>query len=272
MLGGGGGGGGDTGRGGGQVSSHSGLSPLSPVFVPASAGGGGQGDATTTDTRTSAGALGQPRAGPTGGQGDATNKDTRVSNRTSAGALGPSRAGPTGGQGDATNKDTRVSNRTSATAGGLTFSVGSTVSDGTSTRDDLLLVAALRRSEATAAYQAMADQAITYGDLVRALLAAQARVAQVPLSPAGPGVSGVRRRKLRSRQQRFLKEDVCPCKRRLAACHRLGRLLETRFHQRELETEDTEAAAAEQVAAEAAREEDRPRGAYELFGPSCRAP
>ena len=56
-----------------------------------------------------------------------------------------------------------MSNRTSATSGGLTFSVGSTVSDGASTSDDLLLVAALRRTEANAAYQAIADQVIIYG-------------------------------------------------------------------------------------------------------------
>jgi len=54
--------------------------------------------------------------------------------------------------------------------------------------------------------------------------------------------------------------DVCACKRQLAACHRLGRRLETRFRQRELEAEDAEAAAAEQVATEAARREDTAKG------------
>ena len=54
---------------------------------------------------------------------------------------------------------------------------------------------------------------------------------------------------------------MCGCKRRLAACHRLGRQLETRFRQRELEAEDTEAAAAEEGAAEAARKEDKAEAA-----------
>ena len=108
----------------------------------------------------------------------------------------------------------------------------------------------------------MVDQAIISGTLVRDLLAARARVDQVPLPPKGTGASGVQRRKLRSRQQGLLKGDVYDCKRRLAAaCHRLGRQLETRFHQRELEAEDAEAAAAEEVAAEAARKEDKAEAA-----------
>ena len=163
--------------------------------------------------------------------------------------------------------DTRVSSRTSAPTGGPTSSVDFTISDGTSTSDDLLLVAALRRSEATAAYQAMVDQAIISGTLVRDLLAARARVDQVPLPPAGTGASGVQRRKLRSRQQGLLKGDVYDCQRRLEACHRLGRRLEARFRQRELEAEAAEAAAAEVVAAEAAQDEDEasPRVSFRTF-------
>ena len=79
---------------------------------------------------------------------------------------------------------------------------------------------------------------------------------QVPLPPTGSGASGVQRRKLRSRQQGLLKGDVYDCKRRLEACHRLGRRLETHFRQREREAEDSEAAAAEVVADEAAQDED----------------
>ena len=55
--------------------------------------------------------------------------------------------------------------------------------------------------------------------------------------------------------------DVCACKRRLAAYNRLGRRLKTRFRQRELEAEDAGAAAAEEVAAEAARKEDKAEAA-----------
>ena len=169
--------GGGAGRGGGQVSRHSRLSPLSPVFVPASAGGGGQGDATSTDTR--------------------------VSNRALAGALEQPHARPIPPGDRAVSRAGGRAASASAISGGSASSVGATASAGTSTSDDLLLVAALRRSEASAAYLAVVDQAIIYGDLVRALLAAQARVDQVPLSPAGPGASGVRRRQVRSRRPRF---------------------------------------------------------------------
>ena len=106
----------------------------------------------------------------------------------------------------------------------------------------------------------MVDQAIISGTPVRDLLAARARVNQVPLPPAGTGASGVQRRKLRSRQQGLLKGDVYDRQRRLEACHRLGRRLETHFRQRELEAEDAEAAAAEAVADEAAQDEDKPEG------------
>ena len=102
----------------------------------------------------------------------------------------------------------------------------------------------------------MVDQAIISSTLVRDLLAARARVDQVPLPPAGTGASGVQRRKLRSRQQGLLKGDVYDCQRRLEACHQLGRRLEARFRQQELEAEAAEAAAAEVVADEAAQDED----------------
>ena len=99
-----------------------------------------------------------------------------------------------------------------------------------------------------------------------------------------------------SRRQWLPKVDVCACKRRLAARHRLRRRLETRFRQRELEADGAAAAAAEEVAAETARKEDKAEAATtaypassissgpepnidpvegklsNLFGPPCRAP
>ena len=111
----------------------------------------------------------------------------------SAGALEKPRAGPIPPGNREVSREGGRAASASATSGGSLSSVGSAASAGTSTSDDLFPVAALRRSEPTTAYQAMVDQAVIYGDLVRALLAAQARVVQAPLSPAGPSVSGVHR-------------------------------------------------------------------------------
>ena len=127
----------------------------------------------------------------------------------SAGALEQPRAGPIPPGDRAVFRAGGRAASSSVISGGYASSVGSKASAGTSTSDDLYLVAALRRSEATAAYQAMVEQAIIYGDLVETPLAAQARLGQVPLSPAGPGVSGVHRLKLRSRLQCVLKVGVC---------------------------------------------------------------
>ena len=176
---------------------------------------------------------GERQTGQRQGQGEERQEERQTGPRPVPGA-GRHDERQRGRRQDHFQHDTRVSSRTSAPAGGPTSSVDFKISDGTSTSDDLLLVAALRRSEATAAYQAVVDQAIISGALVRALLEAQERVDQVTLPPAGPGASGVQRRKLRSRRQGLLKGDVYDCKHRLAACHRLGRRLETRFRQREL--------------------------------------
>ena len=106
--------------------------------------------------RASTGALEQPRARPIPPGGRVVSRaGVRAASASacapvSAGALGQSRAGPISPGNRAVTRAGGRAASASAPSCGLASSVGSTASAGTSRSDDLFLIAALRRSGATA--------------------------------------------------------------------------------------------------------------------------